>query len=87
MSDVTASYGMLLNLLRVIGIFIHYYWPFTSELLYFHQTFTNCVSNQYLYVNMPDVTASYGMPPNFITFFVNLHKIEILCQSDKNYDF
>ena len=31
-----------------------------SEVLYLHQNFTDCISNQYRYVKMPDVTASYG---------------------------
>ena len=37
----------------------------SSELLYFYQIFTI----QYCYVKMPDVTACYGMPLNFIRFF------------------
>ena len=52
-----------------LDIFIHYYWPLTSELLYLHQTFTDYVSNQYWYVKMPDVPASYGTPFDFIAFF------------------
>ena len=37
----------------------------------------DCISNQYWYVKMPDVTANYGMPLNFITFFLRiLHKID-----------
>ena len=33
--------------------------PFMSELLYLHQTSTNCVSNQYIwYFDMPDATIS-----------------------------
>ena len=39
MADVTASYGT-----PVFWAFS--YWPFMSELLYLHQTFTDCVSNQ-----------------------------------------
>ena len=34
------------------------------------------LSNPYWYVKMPDVTASYGMPPNFIMFLTILHKID-----------
>ena len=34
-----------LILLRFLSIFILYYWPFKSELLYLHQTFIDCVSN------------------------------------------
>ena len=48
-----------------------------SELLYLNQTFTGCVNSDT--VKMTDVTASYGIPPNFITFFAkltNTHKIE-----------
>ena len=31
----------------LFGFFIHYYWPFMSELLFLYQTLTDCVSNQY----------------------------------------
>ena len=53
-----------IKILGTLGIFIYYYWPFMFELLYLHQTCTNCVSNQYTYwyVDMTNVTASYGMP-------------------------
>ena len=60
-----------LILLRFLVIFIHYYWRvFMTKVLYLYQTFTDCVSNQCWYVKMPDVTASYGMPLNFITAFL-----------------
>ena len=50
-----------------LGIFI---WrPFMSQLFYLHQTFTYCICNQYWYVKMPDVTASYRKPLNFMCFF------------------
>ena len=35
---------------------------------FLHQTFTDCISNQYWYVKMPDVTASYGTLLDFITY-------------------
>ena len=35
-----------------LGIFINYWRLFISKLLYLHQTFTDCVSNQYTYVNI-----------------------------------
>ena len=42
---VTASYGTLFNFtVFALGIFIHYYWPFMSKLLYLNKTFTDCVS-------------------------------------------
>ena len=56
MPDVTASYGTPFDFIVFFGIFIHYYSPVMSELLYLHQIFTDYVSNQYLYVKMPDVT-------------------------------
>ena len=46
MSDVTASYGTPLNFIVFLGIFIHNWQPFMSEVLYLHQTFTDCVFNQ-----------------------------------------
>ena len=36
-----------LILLRFLCYYIHYWWPFMSELLYLQQTFTDCVSNEY----------------------------------------
>ena len=66
MPDMTASYGTPFDFIAFFGCFHTFLMP---ELLYFHQTFTNCISNQYLYVEMPDVTASYGMPLSSITFF------------------
>ena len=51
MSDVTAI--LPFNFITFLGIFIHYYWQlFMSEVLYFHQIFTDCVSNQYTHFNM-----------------------------------
>ena len=29
------------------------------EVLHIHQTFSDCLSNQYIYFDMPDVTTSY----------------------------
>ena len=52
MSDVTDSYGMFLDLLHVLGIFKHYCRPFMSKVLYLHQTFTDCVSKQYINFDM-----------------------------------
>ena len=40
---------------------------------YLHQTFTECVSNQYTHIEMPDVTASYGTSSDFISFFNHFH--------------
>ena len=41
-----------LILLRFSGIFIHYYGPFMSELLYLHQKFTDYISNRYTHSNI-----------------------------------
>ena len=41
-----------LILLRFLGIFIHYWRPFMSEVLYLHQTFTDCMSRQYTHFDM-----------------------------------
>ena len=70
-----------LILLHFSSIFIHFWQPFISELLYIHQTFTDCISNQYWYVKMSDVsdeTANYGMPTNFITFFFKEFCIKLI---------
>ena len=40
-----------------------------SELLYLHQTFSDCVSYQHWYVKMSDLTVSYGMRLGFLRFF------------------
>ena len=66
--QIMARHLILLRFL--LGIFIHYYWLFMSELLNLHQNFTDCISNQCWYVKMLDVTASYGMPVNFSRFFL-----------------
>ena len=77
MPDVTASYGTSLVFIAFfLDIFIYFWGPFMSELLYLHQIFIDCVSNQYWYVKMLDVSASYELPLNFITFLRILHKIE-----------
>ena len=52
MPDVTANYGTPFDCIAFFGIFIHYYWPFMSELLYPHQTFTGCISNQYTHFDI-----------------------------------
>ena len=44
MSDMTASYGMLLDF---IAFFRYFHTLMMSEVLYLHQTFTDCVPNQY----------------------------------------
>ena len=75
-SDVTASYGTPFDFIAFLSIFIHYNWPFMSELLYLYQTFTNYVPNQYRwFVNMPDMTASYRMPLDFIGNFAHNWRI------------
>ena len=68
----TSTWWMLLQvmvrpliLLRFLGIFIHFWQPFRSELLYFHHTFTDCLSNLFWYIKVPNVSTSYGMPLNY----------------------
>ena len=41
--------------------------------IYFHQTRTKFVFNQFAYANMPDVTTSYGKPLDFVVFLKNYH--------------
>ena len=62
------DYGTSLEFTAFFRVFVHNWRPFASELFYLHQTFTDCVSNQYIHFNMPDVPASCGMPLGFITF-------------------
>ena len=46
MLDVTASYGVLFDFIVFLGILTHYIIDDNLfELLYLHQTFTDCVSN------------------------------------------
>ena len=47
MLDVTASYGMYL-----FANFAHNWRIFMSQVLYIHQTFTDFLSNQYIYFDM-----------------------------------
>ena len=51
MSNVTANYGMLVDSITFLSIFIHYieiddymilYMILMYEVLYFHQNFTDC---------------------------------------------
>ena len=49
MPDVTARY---LILLRFLGILIYNCLAFMSEELYLHQTFKDCVSDQYTHFGM-----------------------------------
>ena len=59
MPDVTASSGKSLDFTASLGIFIH---CLISELFLLHQTCTDGVSNYtFWYVNMPNVTACYGL--------------------------
>ena len=74
MPDVTASYGTLLDSMAFLSILIHSWRPFMSEVLIFHQIFTDCVSNQpFWYVDMPDVTTNYGRFSSLIGFYGNLN--------------
>ena len=74
--DMTASLVTPFDFIAFLGLLIHYLGPFMSELLYLHQTFTDYMSNQYTrfrYVNMPNVTPSYGRFYGLIGFFRNLN--------------
>ena len=42
---VTASYGTPLDFVVFLRIFMYNWQPFMSEVLYLHQTFTDCVSD------------------------------------------
>ena len=51
--DITTSFGKSVDFISFFGyILIHYWWPFMSELLYLHQTFTDCVSYQFTHSRM-----------------------------------
>ena len=41
--------------------------------MFVNQTFTECVSNQYAYFDMSDVTANYQKSLDFISFFGYFH--------------
>ena len=69
MPDVTASYGMPFKFITFFENLAQNWGIFMSELLYLHQSFIDCVSNQYWYVKISDVIASYGMPFNFFYVF------------------
>ena len=45
MPDVAASYGTPLDSIAFLGIFILNWRPYIFELLYLHQTFTDCVTD------------------------------------------
>ena len=42
--------------------------------LYVYQTYTDCVSNEFWYVNIPDRTVGHGIPYDFIVFFLWIYK-------------
>ena len=44
-----------------------------SEVLYIHQNFTDCLSDQHIYFDMPNVTTSYERFPGLIWFFGNFN--------------
>ena len=84
MSDLTASYDLIL--LQFMSIFIHFYWPFMSEVLYSHQTFTDCfflinlVFQYACYESLSDLNAFFGVFSNIITYlrhfiFIKLEQI------------
>ena len=77
-----------LVLLPILRIFMNDWGLFMSELLYLHQIFTEYVSNQFtrtdiLYIDMPNVTASYGMYLDLFQFLcefcTQLTNIHVWC--------
>ena len=69
MPDVT---DMQLDFIPFFMNFAHNWRRFMSEVLYFHQTFKDCLSiHLFWYVDMPDVATSYGRFPDLIGFFGN----------------
>ena len=69
MPDVTASYGRPFDFIAFLGIFIHFWRPFMSELLVnFHRLCVWSIQT-FWYVNMPDVTGGYGRFSDLIEIF------------------
>ena len=52
MPDMNASYGMPFDFIAFLGIFIHYCFPIMSELFYLHETFADCMFNQYTHTDI-----------------------------------
>ena len=71
MSEVTGSYEKPLDIIAVFGYFYKWRPLFMSELLYLHQTFTDCACNSFTHFGMPNVTAGYGRFYDLIAFFGN----------------
>ena len=56
MPDVASSYEALFDFIAFLGIFIHYYCPFMSVLLYFHQTFTDFdTQSEFIYFSIKNI--------------------------------
>ena len=51
MSDVSASYGMLLDFIAFLGIFFFQIIEDYS-VVFLHQTFTDCVTNLHKHIDM-----------------------------------
>ena len=75
MPDVTTSYGEPIDFIDFVGYIIDDHsclnYDDHSCLNYCNLTKLSQIVYQYWYVKILDVTASYGMHPNFITFFAN----------------
>ena len=54
-----------------LNLVIHIFSKLSQNVCLINIHFLICISNQYGYVKMSDVSASYGMPLLFITFFAN----------------
>ena len=51
MPDMTPIYGKPFNFIAFFGMFMHYWHPLLmSEVLNPHQTFTDCLTNQYTHI-------------------------------------
>ena len=73
-----------LILLHFLGISIHYWRPFMSEVLYLHQTFTDYVSNQYTHYNMWNVRCNNKLR-KILSFNWVLWRFQCLIQYSSNY--
>ena len=60
------------SLLAFLGIFIHYWRAFVSEVLYHHQTFTDCVSN-YTFISSCQIRLQVSRYSDLIANFWNFH--------------
>ena len=60
--------GSFFGQIENITLYLKVISQFVLGNTYLHQTFTECVSNQYAYSDKPGVTASYATPFDFIAY-------------------